>query len=394
MVLADQPTASKEWIDEIGGILETLNQGVLINDDCNKIVFANEILLRMLNRPPREVLGGMVTDLYSPEDAETLKEKIDQRRMDGQAQFEFYVPQAGGGRMPVLVTSRQIEDFDGDLYAVITATDISEQKRSENVLREANLLLERRQREIEEDLQLAAKVQQSLVPKSMHWGKAGVETYYQPARTIGGDFGLVMPSADALHILVGDVSGHGIGSALVANRIYTETMAQIQCECANVQSGVDPSDLFRHLNRFVMQGLGSSSFFLTVGAARLDRDARTIELAGAGHPPAMVVHPGQKPQLVESCSAVLGLLPDAVDVEASTKMQLEPGDRVVIYSDGFTECFNPQRDMLGVEGLSKIVRETSKLPLAEMRDEIVDGVAAWRHGPADDDMSLVLVEAQ
>ena len=69
MVLADQPTASKEWIDEIGGILETLNQGVLINDDCNKIVFANQILLRMLNRPPHEVLGGMVTDLYSPEDA-------------------------------------------------------------------------------------------------------------------------------------------------------------------------------------------------------------------------------------------------------------------------------------------------------------------------------------
>jgi sigma-B regulation protein RsbU (phosphoserine phosphatase) len=387
MVLADQPTASKEWIDEIGGILETLNQGVLINDDCNKIVFANQILLRMLNRPPHEVLGGMVTDLYSPEDAETLKEKIDQRRMDGQAQFEFYVPQAGGGRMPVLVNSRQIEDFDGDLYAVITATDISEQKRSENVLREANLLLERRQREIEEDLQLAAKVQQSLAPKSIYWGKAGVETYYQPARTIGGDFGLVMPAADALHILVGDVSGHGIGSALVANRIYTETMAQIRC-------GVDLPDLLRHLNRFVMQSLDSDSFFLTVGAARLDRDARMLELASAGHPPAMVIHPGGKPQLVESRSAVLGLLPDAVDVEASTKIQLEPGDRVVIYSDGFTECFNPHRDMLGVEGLSEIVRETSKLSLAEMRDEIVDGVAVWRNGPADDDMSLVLVEAQ
>jgi len=65
-----------------------------------------------------------------------------------------------------------------------------------------------------------------------------------------------------------------------------------------------------------------------------------------------------------------------------------------IYSDGFTECFNAQRDMLGVEGLSEIVRETSKLPLAEMRREIVDRVAARRNAPADDDMSLVLVEAQ
>jgi serine phosphatase RsbU (regulator of sigma subunit) len=65
---------------------------------------------------------------------------------------------------------------------------------------------------------------------------------------------------------------------------------------------------------------------------------------------------------------------------------------VLIYTDGFTESFNAQRDMLGVEGLSEIVRETSKLPLPHMRQEIVDRVAAWRSGPADDDMSLVVVE--
>ncbi len=376
----------KEWIDEVAGILETLNQGVIIVDDCNKIVFANQIFLRMLGRPAEDLLGQPGTSFYTPEDALALERKIEQRHIDGQGRYEFYVPQPDGGRMPVLITSRQIEDLDGALYAVITATDISEQKRAENALREANLLLEKRQREIEEDLKLAANVQQSLAPKSIQWGKIGVETYYQAARTIGGDFGLVTPTDDALHILVCDVSGHGIGSALVANRIYTETMAQIR-------RGADLPDLFRHLNRFVMSGLGSSVFFFTVGAARLDQDARTLELAGAGHPPAMVVHPGENPQLVESRSAVLGLLADAVDGEASTEMQLEPGDRVVIYTDGFTESFNAQRDMLGVEGLSEIVRETSRLPLGEMRREMVDRVAAWRDGPADDDMSLVLIEA-
>jgi PAS domain S-box-containing protein len=386
MVVPDRRAASPEWIDEFGRILETLNEGVLINDNCNKIVFANQILLRMLGRPSDEVLGGIVTDLYSPEGAAALKQKIDQRRIDGKAQFEFYVPQVGGGRMPVLVTSRQIKDREGALYAVITVTDISEQKRAENVLREANLLLEKRQRETEEDLRVAANVQQSLAPKSVQWGKTGVETYYQAARTIGGDFGLVMPADEALHVVVCDISGHGIASALVANRIYTETVAQIR-------RSTDLPDLFRHLNRFAMWGLGSSPFFFTVAAARLDRDARTLELAGAGHPPTMVVHPGEKPQLVESRSAVLGLLPDAVDVEASAKLQLESGDRVVIYSDGFTDCFNANHDILGIEGLSEIVRETSRLPLAEMRGEIVDRVADWRNGPADDDMSLVLVEA-
>jgi PAS domain S-box-containing protein len=375
----------REWIDEVAGILETLNQGVIINDDCNRIVFANEIFLRMLGRSAAETLGRPVTDWFPPEDVPALKKKIEQRHAEGQGQYEFYLPQRDGGRMPVLVTSRQIEDLDGGLYAVITATDISEQKRAENALREANLLLEKRHREIEEDLQLAANVQQSLAPKSIQWGKFGVETYYQAARTIGGDFGLVTPGEDSLHIMVCDISGHGIGSALVANRIYTETMAQIE-------RGASLAQMFRHLNRFVLQGLGTSVFFFTAAAARFDRGARRLEFAGAGHPPAMIVHPGETPQLVESRSAVLGLLKDAVDAEAATEISLEAGDRVLIYTDGFTESFNAQRDMLGVEGLSEIVRETSKLPLPHMRQEIVDRVAAWRSGPADDDMSLVVVE--
>jgi sigma-B regulation protein RsbU (phosphoserine phosphatase) len=287
--------------------------------------------------------------------------------------------------LPVLVTARQIEDRDGGFFAVVTATDITEQKRAENALREANAQLEQRHREIEEDLLLAARVQQSLAPKSIIWGNGGVETFYQPVRTIGGDFGLVTPGEEYLSIMVCDVSGHGIGSALVANRIYTETMSQIE-------SGAALGPMLRHLNRFVMLNIGGTVFYFTLAVARLNRSGRLLEFAGAGHPPAMIVQPGQPPRLLESRSAVLGLLEDAVDREAAVEVPLVPGDRVVIYTDGFSETFNSQRDMLGVDGLSDIVRETSKLPLAEMKQEIVDRVAAWRSGPAADDMSLVVVE--
>jgi serine phosphatase RsbU (regulator of sigma subunit) len=71
---------------------------------------------------------------------------------------------------------------------------------------------------------------------------------------------------------------------------------------------------------------------------------------------------------------------------------VQSGDRLVIYTDGFTESFNQQRDMLGVDGLSEIVRETSKLPLQEMKEQILHRVTAWRNGPPDDDMSLVIIE--
>jgi sigma-B regulation protein RsbU (phosphoserine phosphatase) len=105
-------------------------------------------------------------------------------------------------------------------------TDISDQKRTEEKLRAANARLEQHHREIEQDLVLAARIQQSLAPKPLLWGNLRVDTFYQPAHTIGGDFGLVTPfKEEHLNLLVSDVSGHGISAALVANRMYSETIA-------------------------------------------------------------------------------------------------------------------------------------------------------------------------
>ena len=88
----------------------------------------------------------------------------------------------------------------------------------------------------------------------------------------------------------------------------------------------------------------------------------------------------------------LGLFEDAVDSDATVESTLLAGDRVIIYTDGLTVNFNSRQEMLGVDGLAAIVREASNLPLAEMKHEILNRVAAWRNGPAADDVSLVLVE--
>ena len=331
-----------EWLDGVVGILESLNQGVLINNDCGEVVFANELYLKMVGYPADEYIGSKILSWYPPEGAQELQRQIERRQKEGSNLFEFYVPCRDGSHLPVVITARQIEDPEGQIFSLVTLTDISAQKRAENALREVNIQLEQRHREIEEDLLLAARVQQSLAPGNLVWGGAAVETFYQPVRTIGGDFGLVAPRSDHLSLMICDVSGHGIGSALVANRIYTETMSQIE--------------------------------------------------RGAGHPPAMIVKPGQAPILLESRSAILGLMPDAVDAGTAVKLPVASGDRVILYTDGFTESFNTRDDMLGVEGLADIVRETSNLPLSSMTQEIVNRVAAFRHGPPADDMSLVAVE--
>jgi sigma-B regulation protein RsbU (phosphoserine phosphatase) len=379
--------AKPEWLEQMEAILETLNEGILISDDCDHVLFVNSVFEEMTGMSRADIVGRDAGKLYySPEDFAVLEEVRRKTRQTGRSRHEFYLPTKGGGRLPIVASVRSIEDPEGRLFAIAAFTDISEQKAAEEDLRTANTQLEKRQKEIEEDLVLAARVQQSLAPKSMVWGGMRVEAFYHPVRTIGGDFGLASPlDEDHLNVLVGDVSGHGISSALIANRIYSETIAQLN-------NGAPLGDMLRQLNQFVIQNIGSSLFFFTLSVARLDRSGRRMVFAGAGHPPAMIVRPGGEPRLLESRSTVLGVLPEAVDAEATLEVQLDAGDRIVLYTDGITDVFDSQGKMLGVAGVQRFVRETATLPFQEMNKAILDRVAAWRAGPPVDDISLVLVE--
>jgi len=394
-MLVEHPPSEKEthvpvekpgWIDQVEGILGQLNEGVLIADGNHRMIFVNGRLAEMVGSPASELVGQFASEFYAPAEYAYLMAHSVGSKLEGQARFEFVLPQKSGARLPVIISARRVEDFDGRSYAIVMFTDISEQKHAQAQLLSVNEQLERRQKEIDDDLVLASRVQQSLAPRSLVWGGMRVETFMHPARTIGGDFGLVRPHDDEhLTMLVCDVSGHGIGSALVANRLYTEIQTQIR-------TGMPLGEMLAELNRFVMQSINNSSFLFTAAAARFDRGGRRMIFAGGGHPPAMIVTPGRQPRLLESRGMVLGALEDAVGADAEIEAALEPGDRVVLYTDGLTEAFNAEGDMLDVEGLQKIVRETAHLPLCDMKHTILDRVAAWREGPPKDDMSLVLLE--
>ena len=253
-------------------------------------------------------------------------------------------------------------------------------------LRTANNQLRTLHKEFEDDLALAARVHLHLEPRPIEWGRVRVDTFSRPARRIGGDFGMVCPLGDQhLNLLVADVSGHGVCAALAASRIYTETHAHLQ-------TGEPLGNVLSALNSSVIRNFNSSSFFFTIAAARLEASGRRMVFAGAGHPPCIVIRPGADPQLLEARSMMLGALSNAVCHEPAIEIDLEPGDRILLYTDGITEVFDDRGDMLGVEGLRNFVRECSLLPFDEMLPAILERIAAWRQGPFVDDVTLVLAE--
>ena len=375
-----------EWLSQMEIVLEALNEGVIIADESNQILFANSVFVEMTGISREDLIGIKSSRFYSCEEWSYLSKQIEIAIRVGHNRYGFVLPRKDGSRLPVIISSRRLDDLNGRKYGVATFTDISEQKQAEEQLRSLNRKLEKRQLEIEQDLALAARVQQSLLPRSLVWGGVRVDTFYHPVCTIGGDFALVSPSReDHLNLLVCDVSGHGISSALVANRIYTETVGHLR-------SGVQLADMLQQLNHFVIDSIGSTGLLFTLSAVRIDQGGRRMAFAGAGHPPAMVVRPGQEPVLLESQSTVLGAFPDSVDMDATVERMLEPQDRIVLYTDGITDVFDSRGKMLGVDGVQNFVRETSLLPFDEMKQGILNRVAAWRDGVPVDDVSLVLAE--
>lgn len=376
-----------EWLIGMEAVLEVLNEGVVITNEHQQILYVNSRFIEMTGISRQDLSGSYASQFYSPQEWDFVARQINAGFQHGHNRYAFVLPRKDGGRLPVIISSRTLL-HSGRQFAIVTFTDISEQVRVTEELRSANAKLQNRQMEIEEDLRLAARVQNSLAPRPLVWDTMSVDAFYVPVHSIGGDFALVnSPDQDHLSLLVCDVSGHGIGSALVANRIYSETTAHLR-------SGMPFLDMFGELNRFLIEDIAGSGMFVTLAAARIDARRRTMVFAGAGHPPAMLARHGQTPMLLESRSMILGALPDAVDPTANPEVQLQPDDRIVLYTDGITEVFNSTGEMLGIEGVQEIVRQTSSLPPHEMKQGILDGVAAWREGSPTDDVSLMLVHVR
>jgi PAS domain S-box-containing protein len=157
--MPDPNLQTPDWLRQTENILEELNEGVVIVDDQLRVIFANEALLRLAQYERGELQGRSPDAIFPRKDLPYIVRQHESMHRYGRHRNEFYLPRKDGEKIPAIFSGRTIHGPDGHEYVLLTVIDMSAQKRIEEQLGKSNDLLEARQREIEAEFLLAARVQ-------------------------------------------------------------------------------------------------------------------------------------------------------------------------------------------------------------------------------------------
>ena len=274
----------------------------------------------------------------------------------------------------------------GETMVYPTTTDIGVEHLQKR-LKEALRVLDAKQARLERQLELASKVHNSLLPQPVRHERISVDVKYLPVEEVGGDYCQVrFADAGTCYITMCDVTGHGIGPALMATRVSSEVRHRILY-------GQAPCEIVRSLNRFCRDHFADTDLYLTFMAARIDLRRPRIIFSGAGHPcPLLIRRDGLTVERLRSQNLMIGVMDECLGDEPEHTTQLDSGDRLVFYTDGLTETADADGRYLGEDGLEKIAVGAMSVDLFDAADYILDRVARHQHGPATDDKTLIVAE--
>lgn len=234
----------------------------------------------------------------------------------------------------------------------------------------------------EEDVQKAREIQQGLLPKHMAQLLGyQVSGAWQPALSVGGDYYDVVPLGDSgLGIAIADVVGKGISAALL--------MANLQAAVrAFAGDGRNPAEVCEKINSVMCSNVASGKF-ITLFYCMLNAARRQLNYSNAGHNPPILLR-GDKVFRLEEGGALLGVFPEW-KYEQRT-IELQSGDRILLFTDGLSEAEDLAGEELGEDRLVEIFRQVRGLPAPEIQTYILNTVRDFCHGNFRDDATLLVI---
>ena len=251
-------------------------------------------------------------------------------------------------------------------------------------LDDRNRLLEAAHKKLTFELKLAQKVQVALMPRPPKpRGVLRLAVRYTPANELGGDvYDIYRLDNNRLGVLVADVSGHGVNSAMLSGMVkaLAAPLSLAVLEPGELLAGLDVAT-----EQYFPEGYFCTGFYLIA-----DEETGLLRYAGVGHPPGIVVGPNG-PRTLPSNPGMLGI--GMVDGTAGAADRLEPGESLVIYTDGLTDAMDPSDALFGEERLKTVLQSHYGADPTEILNQ-VDG-ALYRHtapGRPADDINIIVLQ--
>jgi sigma-B regulation protein RsbU (phosphoserine phosphatase) len=243
------------------------------------------------------------------------------------------------------------------------------------------LLRDQQLNEIQKELEVAKRIQLSILPAAFpNSANFRVAALYLPMTSVAGDFyDFIVADNYQAGLLIADVSGHGVPAALIASMVKVAATSQR----ANAD---DPARLLAGMNA-VLCG-NTQNQFVTAAYVHLDSGARELRYSAAGHPPMLLLRDGKVKEVVEN-----GLMLAAFDFAtySTATQRLEPGDRLLLYTDGIVEATSAGGEFFGQESLSALLRQTAGVSPAEAADRIISTAQQWA-ATQDDDLTVLMCD--
>jgi sigma-B regulation protein RsbU (phosphoserine phosphatase) len=252
-----------------------------------------------------------------------------------------------------------------------------------SILDNARLVERERERQrLEQEINIARDIQQGLLPRDFReYPHLSVTGFNLPCLAVGGDYFDVFPLGDnRTAFLIADVSGKGLGAAIVTT--------MLQGALSGMTLGIDPARVFNHVNRFLCDH-SEVGRYATVFFGILDQEGH-LEFINAGHPSPILIRGGKAEEAFTEGSYPVGLVPEAQYTAVCLK--LEPGDTLVLFSDGVTEAMDPNEQMFGIARLRELLTGQLECPLEQLQKCVLEAVETFARGAHQaDDLTLLIV---
>lgn len=265
---------------------------------------------------------------------------------------------------------------------------------SRKSLKAANDELVRARDQLWGEMQLAKKIQSVLLPRHPQIAGYQIAAYMQPADEVGGDYYDIIHVHGYDWIVIGDVSGHGVPAGLI--------MMMVQTSIHTVLSGspaMGPGELLARVNTIITENIKRlhEDKYMTITVFACMKDGR-FYYSGLHQDIMIYRRAGGTVELLETDGMWIGIMDDITGMMSDSSLALEPGDVMLLYTDGITEAWRrsadavpaaPHDDMFGTERLAKALRQRGN----EHPDEIKNGILAdLQEFTAADDITLLIIK--